>query len=296
MAIAIVAIPSQDDYVWEISSEKVPHLTLLILGDQLENVSVVNDFVGHIAATSLSKFTLSVDRRGVLGDESADVLFFDGRVVQTLENVRSYLLGNTDIFKAYSAIKQFDSWTPHLTLGYPETPAKSDKNAIPYSVTFDRIALWTGNYEGVEFSLENNNDELSMIAKGEAFFQHFGVKGMKWGVRRDESSGPEAVVAKTTPGRRVKTSGGKRQEASEDAIRVAAYRQKAKKSTIDSLSNKELQDLISRMNLEQQYIRLHGGNAIEKGTKFVKSLIGLGRTGQEAFNVTNSLLNDIKKK
>ena len=78
------------------------------------------------------------------------------------------------------------------------------------------------------------------------FLEHFGVKGMHWGVRKD-------VSVKATPGKYVKTSGGTKQTASEDAIAAATYRQKAKKSTTDSLSNKELQSLVTRMNLEQQY-------------------------------------------
>lgn len=97
---------------------------------------------------------------------------------------------------------------------------------------------------------------------------HYGVKGMKWGVKKsgDISSNsarmsklrkPETdVVVKQKPGQFVRTSGGKRQTASGDAVKVAAARQRAKKSTTDSLTTKQLQDAVSRMQLEQQYHKL----------------------------------------
>lgn len=85
--------------------------------------------------------------------------------------------------------------------------------------------------------------------------QHYGVKGMKWGKRKSE---PTSVTTTSTPGRRVKAKGGTLQPASDDAVRAAATRQRARKSTTDSLSTKELQDLVTRMNLEQQYERLAG--------------------------------------
>jgi hypothetical protein len=110
--------------------------------------------------------------------------------------------------------------------------------------------------------------------------EHYGVKGMKWGVRR-RSTTPTAVAVTTRPGKRVKTAGGKGQSASEDAVTAAVARQKAKKSTVDSLSNKELQNLVARMNLEQQYSRLAPVTPGRAATKFLgELLIGVGK--QEA--------------
>jgi hypothetical protein len=62
---------------------------------------------------------------------------------------------------------------------------------------------------------------------------HFGVKGMKWGSRR---------AAKESP--------------SGDATRSMQLRTRAKTSKVKALSNKELQEAINRMNLEQQFKRL----------------------------------------
>lgn len=102
--------------------------------------------------------------------------------------------------------------------------------------------------------------------------KHYGVLGMKWGVRKDQR-GPKKVnpvVTKSTPGRKVQTSGGEGHSPSADAKRAAAAKRKAAKSTTDSLTNKELKDLVERMNLEQQYNKLSQGSK-SKGEQFVRS-------------------------
>jgi len=87
--------------------------------------------------------------------------------------------------------------------------------------------------------------------------EHYGVKGMKWGVRKKRGSvetKPVQVSAK--PGQKVKTKGGTGQPAHPDAIKAATSRQKARASTTDSLSTQELQDLVKRMRLDEDYRKL----------------------------------------
>lgn len=64
------------------------------------------------------------------------------------------------------------------------------------------------------------------------FLSHYGVKGMRWGRRTEKGS------------------------ASADASQKIEIKAKSKQSGLQSLSNKDLQDAINRMNLEQQFKRL----------------------------------------
>jgi hypothetical protein len=299
VAVAIVAIPVQDDSVWQISSQKVPHLTFLALrGDQLDNLGEVEKFISQVVGSSLREFTLNVDRHGVLGADAADVLFFSGPGISKLRDFRAQLLKNPDIRKAYDAMVQFPDWSPHLTLGFPKTPAKIEDPGTK-SVTFDRIALWTGDFEGVEFQLKTDpTDAFHTSSLGENFFRHFGVKGMKWGQHRSTmDKGATAVEVHAKAGKQVKVTGGKHHPPHEDAIKAAISKQKARKSTTASLSNKELQDLVSRLNLEQQYSRLIATDpgAASDVQKFLKKASVVGKTVNDVHTFLNSPAGKLAK-
>lgn len=306
--IVIVALPEEYDYVNKISSEKVPHLTLMYLGDKLDDEALpgVVQYLHHVCKTSMRRFGLSVDRRGTLGDKNADVLFFqDGWQTEDLKDVIGYLLANDAISNAYNQAKKFPNWVPHLTLGYPDNPAKEDNRDYPgiNYVNFNRIAIWVDDSEGPEFPLKGYSDmEIAMSSSeiGESFSEyfftedtlaHYGVKGMKWGVRRDRT--PTGVEVKETPGRPVKTKGGRYEKPSEDAKRTAIQRQKARSSSTDSLSNQELKQLVERMQLEANYDRLMkqraGSSWVQKmftnkdhREKSIKNLEGLHAMGKSA--------------
>src|SRR5205814_3863725 len=98
-SLVIVAIPAEDDLVWKVSSEKVPHLTLLYLGEfePDDNVQRMADFVEH-AIRDHGPFYLDVDYRGELGPDKADVLFFEnGWDSKWIKSVRVQLLHQKDI-------------------------------------------------------------------------------------------------------------------------------------------------------------------------------------------------------
>lgn len=166
--LVIVAIPDENDRVWKVSSEKVPHLTLLFLGDTVsdENYNQIVEFVGH-ASTMLDRFYLQVDRRGEIGEDKADALFFkkDRYSYRAIRDFRSVLLKNNAIRTAYDSATQFEGpWTPHLTLGYPETPAKNEDGEWGlYSVDFTKIAVWMADYEGPEFPIEDSWDKYETL-------------------------------------------------------------------------------------------------------------------------------------
>lgn len=303
--LAIVAIPAKDDYVHKISSEKVPHLTLLFLGEvsKVKNFSQILDFVGHASERSLLRFGLEVDRRGELGPELADVLFFSKSKwsgFETVNDFRSYLLKDDNVRTAYDSTEQFSEWIPHLTLGYPKTPAKPDERDYPgiSYVNFDRIAVWFGEYEGIEFPLRSYQWDMDVamdnVSSGivPEILAHYGVKGMRWG-RRKASNGPEGVTV-TDKRKKIKTSGGRGFPASSEAVSARVIGQRAKKSGVKSLSNQELQEYAQRLNLEQNYKRL-SYNDKNAGAKFVAQV--LGQTGKtQAQDIANDVASKKVKK
>lgn len=106
---------------------------------------------------------------------------------------------------------------------------------------------------------------------------HYGIPGMRWGKHKAQSiakSGPQAVSIYSSPGKRVRTSGGENHPASEDAKKAAAYKQQAHKSTVDSLSNEQLRHLINRVNQEVAYSKIaNAAKPKSAGRKFIEKLL-----------------------
>lgn len=95
---------------------------------------------------------------------------------------------------------------------------------------------------------------------------HFGVKGMHWGVRKGSAT--------SVP-------------TSSDAQRAMDVRKKVKAGGTKSLSNQELQDLITRMNLEQQFVRLNPSK-VKKGAQVAADILRIGGTINQAIAFVNS--------
>lgn len=89
----------------------------------------------------------------------------------------------------------------------------------------------------------------------EPYLVHFGIKGMKWGVRRYQNK--DGTL----------TNAGKKRRKSDDHIRS----RELKKKKLSELSNAELKELNNRMQLESQYKNLKRQN-ISTGQKFVKDV------------------------
>lgn len=100
---------------------------------------------------------------------------------------------------------------------------------------------------------------MSKAEVGKDFIEHHGVKGQRWGVRRSKRQLRRQAQART----------GK---------------------SVKDLSNEELQTLVTRMNLEQQYSRLSGGNqrsVTARGAAFAGSIAtNIART--QITNVANA--------
>ena len=86
------------------------------------------------------------------------------------------------------------------------------------------------------------------------FLSHYGVKGMRWGVRKSRSERKAAREARKKGGAAKDSGPGKR--------------------TYDArkLSNKELKSVVARMELEQRYNKLNNSST-KKGESFVKKSI-----------------------
>ena len=76
--------------------------------------------------------------------------------------------------------------------------------------------------------------------------EHYGILGMRWGVRRT----PEQLGRDRA---RRKKKGKPVTPISEDAKRKQATQAKIKKEGINTVSNNELKELNKRLNMEQQY-------------------------------------------
>lgn len=259
--LTIVAIPGADEYVNKISSEKVAHMTILFLGEakSAESVRNIADYLVHTAETAMTRFGLDVDRRGTLGPQEADVLFFSERFTKDIRDIRSQLLKNDEIAKGFSSVEQWPEWTPHLTLGYPDAPAREDDRDYPGIswVNFDRIALWVDDFEGLVIPLKSQDQavEVSMSDQLDNFLAHYGVKGMRWGVRkRRPSSGGSSTP---TP-----TKAAPKKAASGEAVKISKNKtgritkidiSKGESVPGRQMSDEELRRVISRIELDRKY-------------------------------------------
>lgn len=103
---------------------------------------------------------------------------------------------------------------------------------------------------------------------------HIGIKGMKWGVRKTEIP------------------------PSDDSVRVSEIHQKVKDGGTKVLSNKELQDYITRTNLEQQFNRLDPSIS-KKTSRFISEMllqVGKQQATKFAADVLTKQVGNLLKK
>lgn len=293
--LVIVAIPATDDEVWQVSSEKIPHMTICFLGpaETNPNINVIGDYVKERAAR-LAPFNLRVDHRGVLGTDEADVLFFADDIPWQVHDFRDRLLGDPNIRSAYNSVPQHQGWKPHLTLGYPDTPANKDNwdSMETQYVKFDKVGVWFSDFGGFAYPLMDNTPKVSSLEDADVAWsalKHHGVKGMRWGVRRNAST---AKVSVTQKGKKLKSAGGAGRKAAPEAVKVQELRQVRKKSGVHALSNEDLQAYSKRLNLEQNVANLERNQPGAKN--FIKRILK-GQGQQHANTVANKAASTAAK-
>lgn len=92
---------------------------------------------------------------------------------------------------------------------------------------------------------------------------HYGILGMKWGVRRYQNKDGSL------------TSAGKKRYSDNDDIKDAPQKntEEPKKKSVKDMSDEELRREVNRMQLEQNYLRMTGQN-IEKGKSAAEIALG----------------------
>lgn len=106
---------------------------------------------------------------------------------------------------------------------------------------------------------------------------HYGVRGMKWGVRR--------FMPQSSPSH----------PTTQDAVNAKIATQKVKSGGTKTLTTQELQALVLRMNLEQQYARLAPPSRKKQAAAFISDiLIQVGK--QQATKLASDLAAEAIKK
>lgn len=111
----------------------------------------------------------------------------------------------------------------------------------------------------------NYYDDLSLT--------HFGVKGMRWGVRKKQE--PVSTGVAKTP-------------MSSDAALTSKIRTKARTSGMSSLSNEELFALNQRLQLERQYSALTALPATKSGMDKVNDMLKVVNTVNNVIKIAQS--------
>ena len=113
------------------------------------------------------------------------------------------------------------------------------------------------------------------------YLAHYGVKGMKWGVRRYQNKDGSY------------TNAGKRRRRSQNSSDYEETRPLRKKSP-KQLSNEELKKLNKRLNLETEYRRLNP-RGIFRGQQAAKTVISIAGTIGGLYAITHSPWVEIGK-
>ena len=106
---------------------------------------------------------------------------------------------------------------------------------------------------------------------------HYGILGMKWGVRRTEAQLARARGKKTSS-----------EDASED------YKKAHSSKSVKSMSDKELRERLNRLQMEEQYTRLNPAT-VNKGKQFANKVVKAGTTVATVTTTALTIYNNFDK-
>lgn len=109
--------------------------------------------------------------------------------------------------------------------------------------------------------------------------QHYGVLGMKWGIRRARKNSGSTGTRKRT---------SRIEDVNED------YRRAHSKKSVKDMSDKELREMINRLQMEQNYERLSQSN-VSKGMSYVKKFTDNAMTIATLIAVPVTIYNNADK-
>ena len=123
--------------------------------------------------------------------------------------------------------------------------------------------------------------ELSLddVGPNKDYLKHYGVLGMKWGVRRYQNKDGTLTSA-----------GKKRYDRDEQKIANKAK----KKPSVKEMSDDELRKAINRLQMERQYSQLRPSN-INKGKEYAQKVFKAGTTVAAVTTTTLTIYNNVDK-
>lgn len=111
--------------------------------------------------------------------------------------------------------------------------------------------------------------------------QHYGIQGMKWGVRRYQNEDGTYTDA-----------GKKRAQKSKDVHED--YSKAHTKKSVSEMSDKELRDRLNRLDMERRYDQLNP-RTVSKGKKYLDKTIKIGTTVATVTTTALTIYNNYNK-